>query len=712
MNIQNPNALTYAPLLNTKVPFRRLKTHRVEKALEINEDYNRAVQAQEKDLERMYENFKMYWGVDYGQWDQSIVAKLLDVQRTPGTFNIASQKINTLAGAIISAWKDVEFQPIDGSRNSLTLDFKDLFLTIKRLMEWDKSYQTCTLYGLIIQGVEQMVIDRMLDPNGHIRFITKDPGYTLFDPYWRSQHPRDCEKAWVEAWMTPEQIIEKYNVSKADVMVHLAVTEKYGQYYEYNELDWNKDRFRDRVAGQFKIIEQHRMESVETVRLVDISKGMSGLPFPVMDPEKDKEYLMAWGHANNANWEYVKEMPYKDRILMIETIAPALSLNMILEDAPSEIQVRRLDLFPWSADRVNGKNRGIIDILKDAQKTFNKRESQKNDMINSAASGAKLFNSQLFKDGVKLERVKKNVNNPSFVDDVDLDDVKTPYITLKNDSYDPGLFQDQTLMIDLIDRITPVPSAMSARQESAKESGILYQSKVAVAEIGMKTLNESLNWHQHDKYMAFYLQAQNTYRATYRKFTTVDGKRTIEFNRKDEIGGVPVVINNISALPLVNVVIKEDPRGLMVRHMNRVVYAELLQSIPPELTLFRSLLTSLITSTLDVPEDDQEMVKAVSALEMMKAIQSWKTQMKGLMANEKQADMLIAQVEQQLQQMQAPQQQQAPQQFTPEGEQPVEPGGTEKQLAAAESRMLPGAGGERTQGLGGPSKIISEALSE
>jgi len=236
---------------------------------------------------------------------------------------------------------------------------------------------------------------------------------------------------------------------------------------------------------------------------------------------------------------------------------------------------------------------------------------------------------------------------------------------------------------------------MSSRTESAKESGILYQSKVAIAEIGMKVLYEGLKQHQIDKASGHYLQAQNTYRNTYRKFMKPDKTGFVEINRPINMNGMPVILNNISQLPRAQVVIREEPQGLINRHMNRIMFSEMLNNLPPELTLIRSWLAVQIARTMDTGEADKKQLEMISAMEMAKAMSSFKTQMLNDKAMGAQAMMMIAQVEQQLGIPMGGGEEAAPMQTTPQSEIPVEPSAGPP--AMSQPATGPAEGMERTQ---------------
>jgi hypothetical protein len=160
-------------------------------------EYDRAKNATKDERDRIFENLGLYWAVDHSQWDDNVIQGLLDDNRDPLTIPVIPQKIKTLAGSLKANPFNVEFVSITGKKIDIVQNFKDIYLSDKHLMKWDASDSECLIHGLGLSvGVQQMVIDKEIDPEGHIKFVTRQPGMTIFDPYWKTGNPRDRKKAW------------------------------------------------------------------------------------------------------------------------------------------------------------------------------------------------------------------------------------------------------------------------------------------------------------------------------------------------------------------------------------------------------------------------------------------------------------------------------------------------------------------------------------
>lgn len=613
-------------------------------------DFDRMVAATQEERTRFWENIEFYWGINYGQWDQKVVAALISENRDPITLNILAQKVNLLAGSLKANPYTVHYRPLNGEMTQLINDFREIYLSDKSIMKWDAADSINVKLALIMESTQQMVENKKIDPEGNIAFVTRAPGSTIYDPYWKSNNSRDCTKAYCVGFFTLEQISKIWDIPLKTLKAERNITRLIGTNYDQTKVTFGHD-LASTYSDLYRIVELHETRVKKVERLVDYSKGYNGMPFPVLDPEKDRDYLIAWGKKNNASWEHVQPVPFTKEELWITAFSSELTPRMMLENKPSKIQCGGLDLFPLWADRINGQNRGVIDIGKDAQTLINKHETQKQHMINTAAGGGKLFNKEIFEGDVTLQReVEENYNNSSFRKTVALDNAKTPFVELKGSAYDAALFQNEQMLFDIIDLITPVPAAMSSRTEGSRESGVLYQSKVAIAEVGMRTIYDSIRQHLFDKSYAYLRQAQVTYRDTHRRFprTTALGEAVenqwVELNKPAMSGGQQIVINDISAMPLCDVIIKEDQNGLMNRQIKQRSIVEILQMLPPELGLFRAWYGKMLSDTFELDDREREIGKKIGDMELALALKRSSSEMSNMEASKVQAEALIAQI--------------------------------------------------------------------
>lgn len=653
----------------------------------LNWEFDRVANVMRDDRDRLFENIRLWSGINDGQWDDWVRNLLRQEDRNVKTLNVLAQKIAVLVGSLRANPFYVRFVPTNGEMSQLIEDFRDIYISDKHTQRWDVAELDCLRYGVGCgHADEQLIIDRSRDPEGRLRFVFRQPGTVMYDAFWKSSDTEDCSVAWCFTNMTLERISELYDIPVKALQTELNIQNLMQREFDKDTVSIRFNQNEQNVYNRgYQVREKHEMKQKKGKKLVDYSKGYSGLTFPMVD---DREYLIAWGNKNDVNWDYVEEVPFKYKELHITSWCPYISRRLMLEDKPSEIQIGRLDLFPYTGWRINGVDHGIIDVAKDPQRLLNENETLKQYMIANAAKGATILNSDLTGgDEDKMEDIKNNWTKANFMTDAPLDDIKTPFIKLKEQTYDPALSASESTLIDIINLITPVPAAMSSQTESDRESGKLYQSKIAVAEVGMRMLNDGWRQHNYDKASAYFRQAKLLYRDRYRQFPKITASgdimpgATIEVNVN--VGGA--IINDISAIPDCEVIVREDQNGMITRTMNRTTFMEMLQFIPPDLALLRTKIVDLIIKTLDIGDDEKATFESLTTLELQNALRAHVAQGKNSEAAAAQAEMLIQQVSMQLQ---GPQQQ-LPQQATPTEGQPVEP--TPQEVAEVPQLQAPPA---------------------
>jgi len=282
------------------------KNGKLDEIVFMNWEVQRAITIEEDSRKLMFKNLRMYFGVNYGQWETSVVQALKDENREPETLNFLFQKMNTLAGSILANDFFIDFIPLKGKNNSLIQDLHDMYLSDKQLMRWDASDREALVLGLNYVGDQQMVMDYSTDPIGAIKFVTRQPGLTIYDPFWKTPYSADCRKGWGFGYLTLDQISKTYGIPLSVLEFEKAQNQRIED-YEKMGVDYPANLY-NRYGSLNQVIEKHEMKESRIQRLVDFSKGYNGLPFPAMDARKKENiaYLKAWGEKNGADWEHVQ----------------------------------------------------------------------------------------------------------------------------------------------------------------------------------------------------------------------------------------------------------------------------------------------------------------------------------------------------------------------------------------------------------------------
>lgn len=589
----------------------------------IEQEFDRVIEFESQDRLRCKRNWQMYAGLDLGQYTEDDKAQAQLEGRDLATFNITTQKVDSLTGNILKNQFDSDFVPVEGAESILTNVLKSMYLSDKEMMDWEPAYNQLVLAGNIYRGDEEMYIDRRYHPLGNIGFRTHLPGYVAYDPRWKTLSAKDCQMAWVVSYLTGSQIMDMWpekaktlNFVERDVERTKTQGEFFDALIDSSVTPLFEMSETQAAFNYYRIIRKFEMVTEDVIIEYD---EMTGIDLPV---GTDYAAKLAFLNKNNPSWEpgRVKKRTEKRRVCMVTTVCRQLDINEPLEKKPCEVQIGRLPLFPWSASRINGKCRGIVDLLADIQYKINYREELITNLIETEACGSQLIDPLLFgEDEDKIAEYKLKRNQPRQTFETApgaLQRGLAPQPVSK--AIFPQDVRDQLQrMWDYADRISKAPAVFDARSEKSGESGYLFAQKARVAEQQSYTLFADLKRHENEKAEAYMEQAkiQYTIGGIERRFLVANVRKgvggssetdwqTVVVNRRwfeDDDSGEPVekVENDFANLPRHKVVISESPSSSTNRLITRAVATELLRVIPPEYIGTRQVFTAALVDSLD-----------------------------------------------------------------------------------------------------------------
>jgi hypothetical protein len=654
----------------------------------VEQEFENVVAFFQAERTREQRNWNLYSGLDQGQYTEDDKSRAAIEGRDLATFNLVTQKQDSLGGYILKNEFDSDFVPVESKEGIYTQLLKGMYLSDKQMMDWGLSKKQLVVAGLNYQGVEEMFIDRRYHPLGNIAFRCHLPGHVMFDPRWKSESGKDCQMAWVVTYYTASQILEIWpeKAKNLDFIIK-DVAEKISRGENFqNQTDvTNTPNFDLKESGLgnnfYRIIRKFEMKTEEVTVEYDSVTG-SDLPLGT-DYAKKLAYL----NKNRPEWEpeQIKSRVEKRRICWVTTVCRQLDKDGPLEEKPCEIQVGRLPLFPWSAARINGKNRGIADILYDIQQKLNYREELITNIIEHEAAGAKLADPMLFNDDEELKRQFVEKQNQPFqiiwtapgALRQGLEPKPIVKATLPQDA------RDQLMrMWDYADRISKAPAVFDARSEKSGESGYLFAQKARVAEQQSYLLFDGLKQHEQEKAEAYMDQAkiQYTVGGIERTFMVRRGTEdeALIVNRRyfESVSGAQVerVVNDFANLPRHKVIISESPASTTNRQITRAVSTELLRVIDPACVGTRQVFTSAMVGSMDTFTEKQK-----AKLEKFDDLESAVAE-ETLMANLNKLKLANFQMAQQLEQ------------FKLQASQPVPPPGSAGPLPPAPGGGAPPAG--------------------
>ncbi len=679
-----PNYVQDLPVNIMTKTSKRLRGSNAQIVKDIDDKNRKWVAAHRDDQDRMFAALGAFFDINGGSWPKRERDALIAQGRHPVSFNVAEQKLQSLAGSIYSEKWDFDFLPMNLDENSLTKGIKYWYYADKEQFNYSHSERKCLERGLIHAGYEEMSIDYSIRSTGGIAFKSCLPGTVVPDPYWVTDDYKDWRDAIQHAWMTPRQIMEYYETSDPQIVLAAKAIDLSGHKYETTD---DLEKFRDREYGmpqwgdKYLVIQNRWLEKLKTTRLHAKMPDGEWFALPV---GVEEEAVRAFVSMNGLSWEDIKEFPYEDNILYLASVVPQLSQSAVLFKGKHDIQCGTIGLFPFTSVREMGMNKGIMEKMLDIQRTLNYRESKKDDIIASTASGAVAANLDALPNGERdLANLKANKTRPDFVQGVH-GNPRDVLAAIPRGDVPPDIWNDIAQLVDMFDRVSPVTPALEGAAQKG-ESGVLFEMRHAVTKLGTVILYD--NWQQHlmNKAEAWYNQAQITYKGQYKQVKTDEGQ-DIEFNSPvyDDMGQ-KYYENSTDDLPRARVIIalsKSSPTERISEQMKLYDMTKILAANPE---LFKDeirVLTSRMFNTMEWSPEDMQKLKMFDQMKTMRDMIGIMTEIKNLQASGMNAEVMMGQAQQMIQQMQA---QMQPQQGggAPQALSPAQGGG------AAEPTQLP-----------------------
>ena len=629
----------------------------------IGFEFQQAFESDQRNRERSYDNWKAYFAVDGGQWKDIVRERLNQNNRHAAQYNIIGPKVDALTGSLVQEQFDLDWKPIEGVRNTLTEGVKTAFYADKEIGNYEKSIEAVIKDGLIYEGNLKMVMSSKHNPLRNIAFERSIPGYLVKDPYWISDDDDDLMKAWEVFHLHPEEIAQKFDVMTPMLEQHIKILRQSGNAYEQFSRDPNQLVQQTMKGSLIRVIEEHRIEVVNTTRLIGQKLDSERwIPFPITQDHAKLEHFMI---QNNIDPMTLIESPYEDRIHHVRTIAPEAVEHKLLEDGISKVQCGRLPYISFTANRAFGQNKGVVDDLIDIQTTINKRESKLTDMIATAQGGGKLVNKNLFEGPVERQRFRERANDPSYIEFVDGDELSKEKVMhyINSNQYPSQIINQLMRMWDIVDRVSKVPAALEAISENANESGVLFERKLAVARVNTITIVNRVRDMRKKVAECYFNQFQLAYNGPERQFSTEDGKRSVILNRRvyNKEEGKIYIQNRPDQIPRCQVIATESRSAPNRVIRDRAIYSELYNLSTQTNPEYASFFFELMLTTMDLDEVHKQRLLEISSIQKIRDKQRIRTEIDTLLSQSKMANFQGAQadigLQQILQQLQGVQQQ-------------------------------------------------------
>lgn len=643
----------------------------------IYSDFASALSLTQKDRDSEEENHRMYTGLNFGQYPKELKSALeaSGSAKDMSQFNFVMKKVNDAVGNLTNNWYDIDFLSVDGVGSDTVQVFKDLYYMEKDLCDWECEINDFLVNGMIKSADLMMYIDYRYDNAfGNIAVKSMPPGSVIRDVNWTSKNSGDCRSAYTVSYMTAKEIKEKYRSKseRIDMLIKLSILSDETTRDLYGTDSLPRFRVEEEYNKEYRVIEKHYMVTEKR----DKKYGFSG-EYMVEVPSDAGEEWFIYNNVDKDNLITSSEMA---EVYYVTAIAPELDSESPLEDRRGMLQLGRLPLIHWSYNRHNGKDIGIVDLLRDPQRFYNQMLSLSKEII-AYSKRVRLIDPAMFDDDIgNLDELEKKINTPGATvfgkANFSLEypngiQEATP------STYTGNELQLAQTALSASEMMTPINSAM-AGQGKGDRSAEQFNAKREQGEINSTMLNDSVKQFNNELAECYFYAAQSLHGGMYRSFPSSKGN--IEIN-------VPLpdgrVVNNILDVPRTKVIVTESPEGVTKRTNDRVAAYQALQYMGGSSPTAGTYLLEIIFDSMDnLSKARKEEIKQGIALdrEVIRASQSAQVAQAQAMVQQSQAPAPVAPE-------QGQPQQQGQGQPPVQSEQPVQEGQPTEPVAPEEAQV-------------------------
>lgn len=572
------------------------------------------------EMYRLITNQRMYWGLNFGQWPAYAVEKLIAQGRRPPQFNIIGRKIEGQIGSYLSNGFDIKYRPKNGKNTHWPMTLLDMTYHDKSSCDWESSEIIALRDMHCMVGYERMMISTRNDFDfGNIAWEPLNPAHVMLDPEWRSVNAWDIENYFEYGDFSAGKIIRLFPKVAGRIRELKEREERDG--VDYGDYMGGPQRFTstEEKWGSFhRVITFHYITHEKREWEYDL---INRNPFPETGYPKDSREDQAIKQAyveqrglNPGEWTTVRQ---ERRVKRIEAICPSLDNELFLMAGKDRIQTNNCNIYPIG-NNFYGQYKNMVDDLYDVQVSYNKGKMTIEDIMARSAKGAFILDKALTGgDESMRQQIEQEWNNPAarmWVDEGATADLGQHggIIELPHAQATPDMFRTNQENIDLADRLSTMPAAMDSRVENPGEPARMMQTKLQVGLVSQKFGMKMYERHKKEKAAAYPLQAKITYAGYPREFRKSQGNENLVLNEPAmDQSGRPVMINDISVMPEMDVILTPSVTGADLRSELRSQYADVLPLLEkdPKDRLLRLIFIKNIFATQDMSEEDKEEIE-------------------------------------------------------------------------------------------------------
>jgi hypothetical protein len=590
-------------------------------------------------MARAAENWNIYLPVDtehgFGQYPSDVIASMIAQKRAPLTFNLAKPTCDQIASGLVQAPFDPTYYPINQEITKLTQVVQKAMYSDKEICNWGQAYFELVRAGCVIQGDIKMGITKEFHPLGNIALDSVLPNSVLYSPSWKTSIMKHCPRCFHEQWLEPQAAIEYYgNCKNADLIIpHLEMLRdtpvEYGG--KTGAVPYAGE---DGLSGPLtQFIHEYRMEMRKTKNTFIVTQhGDMQIPQELIStPGSVKDFLDQTFGFEKWDPDNIFEDEVPERVCIKSTIAPSVLGVDIIEEKKTEVQIGQIPFYSWSCDRVNGEPHGIIDQIKDAQRTVNYWNSLIQYKIQLEGGGrAKLVDKSKFESPEVAQDAIENCNDPTRIFPVkpgSMDEGGGPFKPVNISTGVPiEVYQHLDRIINqywpLISKVTPASRGM---QEHAGQSGYLYNLQKIQSDQMVYTIHYTLRQFWNQVYEGHLMQSALTYskEGVQRVFYFNGGKKKIVLNERVEFPDGSVGIkNDMKTLKNIrhNIIISDQQSSPTKNMQDLQVMSEYFKSLQPLAAAMPASIGYTISAMTDkidqFSEEDKENLSEIQGVEL------------------------------------------------------------------------------------------------
>lgn len=551
-------------------------------------------------------NWNMLDQTGYRGWilDPATLTLMINEGRALHSINIIKRPVDTISGSIINDQYKPRFNGEYGQPAEYGEIFNELLAEDHEMGRWDGHMMQWIRGAFVYTGWIEFYKDYSQDARGRIAVRYLPPDRVLRDPDWTTDEVNDNKQIYTFSYMSIAQIKDQWggdNPRLDKAIADMLEADKYNQGVAPTQryIPWdNSPLLRDLIDCTYLVFNCYYLEKKPWIRIFDADENV----YRDDIPEQSREDFVMNAKAMGANMSIVKGSKMVEKVI---TVCPSISLADPLAEGEYPLQGNGYHLVPVFQDHINGHPHTVVDILTDPNRLINKRESKVTDILSTLAGNAKMVEADVAEPH-EVTRIVQNLNRPGFVGKVRPGSGNQKKIWSVDKGSPPTDFQSaaSNMMQIAQNDLTPAVPAVQG-QGAANESGVLFQSRVQQALIGM-VVPKGFVKRALDRFYNLYIEYA---RQVYTYPMVINGKETGKVFKLNMPGGI-----RVSDIPRIKLTLTESPNSSTRRSLMLQEASVLMQTMPGALSKF-DLAVEMLKNAPNLSEDARVLLARDAELE-------------------------------------------------------------------------------------------------